>query len=63
MKALKKQFILYKKVGEDSTFIPLMDEKKVGYGGYNESNIFTEISFFMGLARVCLFWHLDVFGQ
>jgi len=34
-----------KKVGEDSTLIPLMDEKKVGYGGYNESNILTEILF------------------
>ena len=41
----QKTVYIVKKVGEDSTFIPLMDEKKVGYGGYNESNIFTEILF------------------
>ena len=34
-----------KKVGEDNTFIPLMDEKKVSYGGYNETNFLTEILF------------------
>lgn len=41
----QKTVYMVKKVGEDSTFIPLMDEKKVGYGGYNESNILTEILF------------------
>ncbi|WP_263833692.1 ATP-dependent zinc metalloprotease FtsH [Sulfurospirillum oryzae] len=41
----QKTVYIVKKVGEDSTFIPLMDEKKVGYGGYNESNILTEILF------------------
>ena len=41
----QKVVYLVKKVGEDSTLIPLMDEKKVGYGGYNETNIFTEILF------------------
>jgi len=41
----QKFVYIVKKVGEDSTFIPLMDEKKVGYGGYNETNIFTEILF------------------
>ncbi len=41
----QKTVYLVKKVGEDSTLIPLMDEKKVGYGGYNESNILTEILF------------------
>jgi len=41
----QKIVYIVKKVGEDSTFIPLMDENKVGYGGYNESNIFTEILF------------------
>jgi cell division protease FtsH len=40
-----KTVYIVKKVGEDTTLIPLMDEKKVGYGGYNESNIFTEILF------------------
>ena len=41
----QKTVYVVKKVGEDSTLIPLMDEKKVGYGGYNESNILTEILF------------------
>lgn len=41
----QKIIYLVKKVGEDSTLIPLMDEKKVSYGGYNESNILTEILF------------------
>ena len=36
---------LVKKVGEDNTLIPLLDEKKIPYGGYNETNIFTEILF------------------
>ncbi|MDD3342461.1 MAG: ATP-dependent zinc metalloprotease FtsH [Sulfurospirillaceae bacterium] len=34
-----------KKVGEDSSLIPLMDEKKINYGGFNETNILTEILF------------------
>ena len=41
----QKTVYIVKKVGEDNTLIPLMDEKKVGYGGYNESNILTEILF------------------
>ncbi len=41
----QKTVYVVKKVGEDSTLISLMDEKKVSYGGYNESNIFTEILF------------------
>lgn len=41
----QKTVYVVKKVGEDSTLIPLMDEKKVGYGGFNESNILTEILF------------------
>lgn len=41
---LKTTYIV-KKVGEDNTLIPLMDEKKVGYGGYNETNMLTEILF------------------
>ncbi len=41
----QKVVYMVKKVGEDNTLIPLMDEKKVGYGGYNESNILTEILF------------------
>lgn len=42
--ALKTAYVV-KKVGEDNTFIPLMDEKKVSYGGYNETNMLTEILF------------------
>ncbi len=41
----QKTVYVVKKVGEDNTLIPLMDEKKIGYGGYNESNILTEILF------------------
>jgi len=41
----QKTVYLVRKVGEDSTLIPLMDEKKVGYGGYNETNILSEILF------------------
>lgn len=41
----QKTVYVVKKVGEDSTLIPLMDEKKVGYGGFNETNILTEILF------------------
>ena len=41
----QKTVYVVKKVGEDNTLIPLMDEKKIGYGGYNETNILTEILF------------------
>ena len=41
----KKTVYMVKKVGEDNTLIPLMDEKKINYGGYNESNALTEIFF------------------
>jgi len=41
----QKIVYMVKKVGDDASFIPLMDEKKVGYGGYNETNIFSEILF------------------
>jgi len=41
----QKTVYMVKKVGDDASFIPLMDEKKVGYGGYNETNIFSEILF------------------
>ncbi len=34
-----------KKVGQDSTLIPLLDQQNIPYGGYNESNWFTEILF------------------
>lgn len=43
--AASKMIYVVKKVGEDSTLIPLLDEKKIPYGGYNETNIFTEILF------------------
>jgi len=34
-----------KKVGQDATLIPLLDSKKIPYGGYNETNWFTDILF------------------
>lgn len=34
-----------KKVGEDTTLIPLLDEKQIPYGGYSETNWFTDILF------------------
>ena len=39
--------IIYKvkKVGTDSTLITLLDEKGISYGGFNETNIFTELLF------------------
>ncbi len=43
--ANQKTVYMVKKVGEDNTLIPLMDEKKINYGGYNESNALTEIFF------------------
>lgn len=40
-----KMIYVVKKVGEDNTLIPLLDGKKIPYGGYNETNMFTEILF------------------
>ncbi len=34
-----------KKVGQDSTLIPLLDQQGIPYGGYSESNWFSEILF------------------
>ncbi|WP_024954334.1 ATP-dependent zinc metalloprotease FtsH [Sulfurospirillum arcachonense] len=42
---VSKTVYIVKKVGEDNTLIPLLDEKKIPYGGYNETNVFTEILF------------------
>ena len=44
-KGTTKTIYIVKKVGQDPTLIPLLDEKKIPYGGYNETNIFTEILF------------------
>ena len=44
-KGVVKTVYIVKKVGEDATLIPLLDEKKIPYGGYNETNILTEILF------------------
>jgi len=43
--ATPKIIYTVKKVGQDATLIPLLDEKKIPYGGYNETNILTEILF------------------
>ncbi len=40
-----KTIYYVKKVGQDNTLIPLLDENKVPYGGYNETNWLTEILF------------------
>jgi cell division protease FtsH len=40
-----KTIYYIKKVGEDSTLIPLLDQNKIPYGGYNETNWLTEILF------------------
>jgi len=44
-KSAVKTVYTVKKVGQDPTLIPLLDEKKIPYGGYNETNVFTEILF------------------
>ncbi len=44
-KGANKIVYTVKKVGEDAALIPLLDEKKIPYGGYNETNILTEILF------------------
>ena len=40
-----KTIYYVKKVGEDNTLIPLLDQQKIPYGGYNETNWLTEILF------------------
>ncbi len=40
-----KTIYYVKKVGEDNTLIPLLDQNKIPYGGYNETNWLTEILF------------------
>ncbi len=40
-----KTIYYVKKVGQDSTLIPLLDSNNVAYGGYNETNWFSEILF------------------
>ena len=40
-----KTIYYVKKVGEDGTLIPLLDQQKIPYGGYNETNWLTEILF------------------
>ncbi len=42
---VNKTIYIVKKVGNDSTLIPLLDQHKIPYGGFNETNIFTEILF------------------
>ncbi len=40
-----KTIYITKKVGEDTSLIPLLESKKIPYGGYNETNIFMEMLF------------------
>ncbi len=44
-KSGEKTIYYVKKVGEDGTLIPLLDQNKIPYGGYDETNILTEILF------------------
>jgi cell division protease FtsH len=41
----RRNTYMVKKVGEDSTLIPMLEKYKVPYGGYSETNWFTEILF------------------
>ena len=40
-----KTIYYVKKVGQDATLIPLLDAQNIPYGGYNETNWFTDILF------------------
>ncbi len=40
-----KTIYYVKKIGEDTSLVPLLDKKKIPYGGYNETNWLTEILF------------------
>ncbi len=44
-KGTSKKVYTIKRVGLDQSLIPLLDEKKIPYGGYNETNIFTDMLF------------------
>ncbi len=41
----RKTIYYIKKIGQDSSLVPLLDKKKIPYGGYNETNWLTEILF------------------
>lgn len=56
----RKSIYLVKKIGEDATLIPLLDEKKIPYGGYNETNVFTEI-FFSWVLPIFIFFGIWMF--
>jgi len=46
LKGISEEKVYYvKKVGEDSTLIPLLDQNKIPYGGYNETNWIEELLF------------------
>jgi len=44
-KGMVKTVYTVKKVGQDASLIPLLDKQKIPYGGYNETNILTELLF------------------
>ncbi len=44
-KGAVKKIYYVKKVGEDSALIPLLDQNKIPYGGYNETNWLEELLF------------------
>ncbi|MDD3462305.1 MAG: ATP-dependent zinc metalloprotease FtsH [Sulfurospirillaceae bacterium] len=49
-----------KKVGEDPSLLSLLDEKKIPYGGYNETNMLSEI-FFSWILPVFIFFGIWMF--
>ncbi len=55
-----KRIYYVKKVGEDSTLIPLLEEHKVPYGGYNETNWLTEL-LFTWIIPILIFFGIWIF--
>jgi cell division protease FtsH len=56
----KKSIYIVKKIGADATLIPLLDKQKIPYGGYNETNVFTEI-FFSWVLPIFIFFGIWMF--
>ncbi len=55
-----KTIYIAKKVQGDNTLIPLLEEHKIPYGGYNETNWFTEL-FFSWILPIFIFFAIWMF--